>query len=504
MRGSRIALLRQIAAATLGSAVIAAPLAAQQAPARSTGAAPTLRFVAAQPNLPPASPPPPSVERLPSPAGAPETHRPVNVFPIDLPTALQLADAENLQVALAREQIRQAFAAQEQAQVLWLPSLRAGVHWNKHDGPLQESNGNIRDVSRTSLYSGFGGQAVGAGSPMIPGLWANFHLADAIFQPLAARQRTASRSYAAGATRNNILLDVSLAYLELLRAVQDVRIAEEIRDKTGRLADLTQAYARTGQGLRSDADRLRVELLLREADLLRSREAVRVAGARLAQMLRLDPCLCLEPLEPTIVPIEMVCNGDCCALVAQGLSTRPELAENRALVAEAIEQMRRQRYAPLVPSLMLGASYGGFGGGMGDTIANFDDRVDLDATAYWELRNLGKGDSAARGLAQSQVRQARIRQMAMLDQVAREVAEAHAQVSARRPQLAITQQAVAVASESYGLNVVRIQEAQGLPIEALQSVQALLQARRDYLRALIDYNAAQFTLHRALGWPISP
>ena len=95
---------------------------------------------------------------------------------------------------------------------------------------------------------------------MIPGLWANFHLADAIFQPLAARQRTAARSRAAIATRNDVLLEVSLAYLELLRALQDLRIAEDVRDNIKQLADLTGDYARSGQGLRSDAQRMHVEL----------------------------------------------------------------------------------------------------------------------------------------------------------------------------------------------------------------------------------------------------
>jgi outer membrane protein TolC len=248
---------------------------------------------------------------------------------------------------------------------------------------------------------------------------------------------------------------------------------------------------------------MRVELMQREADLLRSREGVPVASARLAQLLRLDVCLCLQPLDE-VVPLDLVCCDDCCSLVAQGLSTRPELAENRFLVGEAIELMRRQRYAPLIPSLVFGASYGGFGGGINDTITNYNDRVDLDASAYWELRNLGAGDAAARNSAQSLVQQARLRQMATLDLVAREVAEALAQVQARRPQIDLTRQGVAAALESHRLNLVRVQEAQGLPIEGLQSVQALLQARRDYLRIVIDYNAAQFTLQRALGWPIGP
>src|SRR5579863_968336 len=40
-------------------------------------------------------------------------------LPIDLPTALRLANADNLQIAFAREQIRQALARVEQAKSLW-------------------------------------------------------------------------------------------------------------------------------------------------------------------------------------------------------------------------------------------------------------------------------------------------------------------------------------------------------------------------------------------------
>ncbi len=42
----------------------------------------------------------------------------------------------------------------------------------------------------------------------------------------------------------------------------------------------------------------------------------------------------------------------------------------------------------------------------------------------------------------------------------------------------------------------------GLPIEILQSIQALTNAQREYTRAVADYNVAQFTLHRSLGWPV--
>jgi outer membrane protein TolC len=181
---------------------------------------------------------------------------------------------------------------------------------------------------------------------------------------------------------------------------------------------------------------------------------------------------------------------------------RPELIQNRYLVGEAVQRMRREQCAPLVPSVLFGASYGGFGGGLGTALNDFSDRFDLDATAYWELRNLGHGEAAARQGASSRLRQAQIQELATLDLVAREVAEAYAQVQIREQQIESARELVKFASDSYEHNLVRIQRGQGLPIEVLQSTQALLQARREYLRAVIDYNSAQFTLQRALGWPV--
>jgi outer membrane protein TolC len=150
----------------------------------------------------------------------------------------------------------------------------------------------------------------------------------------------------------------------------------------------------------------------------------------------------------------------------------------------------------------MGASYGGFGGGLGSDIEHFGDRFDFDAAAYWEIRNLGHGDAAARSAARARIDQARYRQIQIMDQVASEIAEAHAQVVARRQQLEAAEEGVRAATASYRRNTARIRDAQGLPLEVLQSLQALDQSRRQYLRVVAGYNEAQFRLQRALGNPI--
>ena len=92
--------------------------------------------------------------------------------------------------------------------------------------------------------------------------------------------------------------------------------------------------------------------------------------------------------------------------------------------------------------------------------------------------------------------------LAMMDQIAREVVEAHSQIQERRDQISTARLGAEAALASHRQNLDRIEEAKGLPIEVLQSIQALAQARREYLRTVIDYNTAQFTLYRALGWPV--
>ena len=359
-------------------------------------------------------------------------------------------------------------------------------------------------MNRNSVQYGLGAGATGAGTTNTrPGLVARFHLADALFQPDIAEKTAWARGHAARGVVNDTLLEAALAYTELLAAEQDLRILEHSRRRTAGLSKLTADFAEAGRGLRADADRMRTELALTDARLAAGRERVGVASARLSQALSLDAGRRIVPLDPTVVPLELTPPGaDTPALIRTGLSQRPELKEAWALVAAACERSRRERYAPFVPSVLLGFSNGGFGGGLGNDAGDFDGRYDLDAVVTWEVRHLGFGERAARRETGAQVRQARFEQVRVLDRVAREVAEAHAQVTHRRARVAATRGAIASATDSYDRNLRRIRDGQGLPLEVLQSVRALEDARRAYLTAVLEHNEAQFRLQRALGWPV--
>jgi outer membrane protein TolC len=425
------------------------------------------------------------------------------VIDLDLTRALALAVGQNPRITFAAARYREAYARLESAQTLWLPSIRAGLSFNHHDGTLQASSGEVLDVSRSSLQAGLGVQAVGAGTPAVPGVAAVFHTSDAFFQPKIAAHVASARDALVEATTNDTMLATALAYLDLLRTTQRLRIAEETRANAEKLTELTASFARSGQGPQADADRARTELVRRRNDVSRAQESTRVATARLAELLSLGPFVEIKPEEPTIVPIDLVSLERSAAdLVATGLVNRPELAEAQYLVCETVYRYRREKYAPLLPSVLLALSQSGFGGGFGSNIDNDRGRFDFDASVYWELRNFGLGERAKRNATWSQYDQARALQVSVMDRVAREVVEAHWQVQSRKGQIEVAESGVKWATNSYQRNLARIREGHGLPIEVLQSLQALDEARREYLRTLADYNEAQFRLQRALGWPI--
>jgi len=422
---------------------------------------------------------------------------------LDLVTALGLVGGQHPVIGFAQWRVQEAYAQLDQAEVLWLPSLQAGFSYHRHDGNYQASNGQIVDVNRNSFQSGMGGGATGAGTTPRPGVVAQFHMADAIFQPDIAQKNAWARGHAANAAQNKQLLDSALAYIELLETEQDRRILEESRNRTQELSKITSDFAASGQGLQADADRMATELSLLNSRLSEVHEKSDIASARLAQVLSIDAGQKIVPRDPMVVPIELITTEyEKGALISTGLSNRPELKEAQNLVSAACDQYKRQKYAPLVPSVLLGMSAGGFGGGTGNDLDDFSGRYDFDALMMWEVRNLGLGEKAARRETQARMEQAKFQKIRLLDQVAAEVNEAHSQVTHRRNRISITKEAIVSAQNSYERNVRRIRDGQGLPLEALQSLRALEDSSRAYLKAVTEYNEAQFRLQWALGWPV--
>lgn len=423
--------------------------------------------------------------------------------PIDLGVALRLAGVENPTINLAREAIREAQAEQQAARALLLPTVNLGGNFNLHRGDLQTSGGTILDVNRQSLYLGAGSQAVGTGTVAFPGVRLFAHLGDAAYEPLAARQRVTARRSDATAVQNNILLDVATAYIDLIGTEERVRLLKQGGADLGEVVRLTAAYAKAGQGRSADANRAAAhfQLLAKETQVAEEERAVAVA--RLARLVNLDPSVRLRTpaggiptfrLIPPDVGVE--------SLLETALRSRPELLARSADVGAARVRRRQEAVRPFLPIVSVGFSGGAFGGGSNRAASDFgplEGRTDFDVAAVWNIDGFGFGNRARVRQAEAGVGQ----RVAALEhakvEIGREVVEAHAEVRAAERRFETASAAVSVAEEGFRLETDRIKQAQGRPIEVLDSFRQLLDARLEVLRAVVAFDTAQFRLFAAVG-----
>jgi len=413
-------------------------------------------------------------------------------MPIDLPTALRLVNANSPTIALARARIDEAYANQQQADVLLLPNLQAGVNYYRLDGRTQNQRGEVFTTSRSNLFTGAGALL-------------RFDLADALFLPLAARRLTEAAAAAARATTNNVQLEVALAYWDLVEVHGRLAINA---DTLARAEDtLRRAEAAEAAGLsktKGDANRVRTEVELRRTERIELDGRTGVASARLAQLLLLEPGVDLVPADVNAIQVTMVPPAPVEQLVATALAARPELAAARAINSAAGERLRLARFDPLVPKFQLDYTGGSFGGGRNDFVGDFSGRGVFGAAAVWELQNLGAGNRAEIRGREAVVSQTYHRLRELEAQVGAEVAAAARTAAARLAGLPHAEAAVREAVELYRKLLessfgVAGPQRQFDALEPFLAIQSLNQARVQHLAQIIEYNRAQFRLLQALG-----
>jgi outer membrane protein TolC len=234
--------------------------------------------------------------------------------------------------------------------------------------------------------------------------------------------------------------------------------------------------------------------------LSQSREQQRIASARLAQILHLDPTIELVPADGELVPIALVeTTGDLPALVRQALEARPELKQNQALIAAARETKRGAVYGPLIPSLGVQAFLGEFGGGQGDATGNYGASRDYYIGLSWRIGPGGLFDFSRINASQARLEAAELTALKTSDEVARQVVEGYTRVRSLSDQIAANRQSLSAATETLRLTRERKQLGVGIVLEDIQAQQELVRSRADYLTAIADFNKAQYLLSKVLG-----
>jgi outer membrane protein TolC len=458
------------------------------------------------------------------------------VFSVTLLDVLRLAALANLDIVQARLVVERARNALKLAAVRALPDLTLGSTYVRHEGQIQRTEGNVITVDRDSLWVG--------GGPQL-----SVSLAEAIFGPHEAGGLLRAAFFGEQRVKLQVLLDVGDAYFNLLLARRRLARIDEtlefltserqnpLRSNIKGLLPFVRDYVELGDIQPADLLRVEVDVLRVQEERYRTLQDLRLASADLCRLLHVDPCILLVPAEdfrkPLCLPGEGWFDCSCEELVKQALSSRPELAENQALIDAAIARLRAANWRPLLPSVVLNYNWGGFGGGprvlftrsvpatnapgnvtsvvLGNSgdIANFDTRTDFDVSLVWRLRSMGLGNLYEQRDARLAKEQRVVQQYQIQDLVMNQVVRASEQARQARERVRVTNDGLfdkegepkGPVYQAIRLNFLRIYNRQGLPLEVLDSLRRLSDILEAYGVALTDFDRARFRLLLGLGFP---
>jgi len=409
--------------------------------------------------------------------------------PIDLATTLRLAGADNLSVKIAQEKLAEARADADVARERMYPWVTAGLGFRQHDNNSQTVEGRIIDADKRSFSTGIG-------------LNAQWDFGEVYYQKLAAQQRARAEEAAVATQRQNTVTAAALAYYELLRATATIGIATEALELSSRHYTQLAATAASGLTFAGDVQRIAVARSRNETAVAQAREAARIAGARLAELVRIDPTVELTPNPAELVATTLVpASTDLSTLLARALAARPELAQADAQLAAVRDSNQGARHAPLIPVVSAQASFGGLGGGTGHRSwsRGFDSSNDYGLGLSWRIGPGGLFDrSRVRG-SDARLRRGELEFEQTRDAIRRQVVELHARSQSLSAQLASLRVALDAATKTAELSRERRAQAVSNALEDLTAEEELTRARRDYVAALAQSAQAQYALLQALG-----
>jgi hypothetical protein len=439
-------------------------------------------------------------------------------LPINLASALRLADGRPLVVAAAQASAWVAEAQLQRAKVLWVPELDIGAVYLRHDGVGPDFNrGNNPNFSPTSQMIPINQNInyfYGGG-----GLYAVWATTDAIFTPLAARQVLDSRRADIQRAKNDALLQAATAYFNVHR--QRGTYAGML-DTVARGEKLVERVRFLSKDLvpKVEVDRARRLLADLEQQATSAREEWRIASADLTQILRLDPRAVIVPTEHDHLQITLIDpSWPLDDLVPIALTNRPELASQRATIQAALVRIRMEKMRPFLPLVLLTGfqtpngmrmQFGAFGTGEGAAMNNWSIREDVSAQMVWQLDGLGLGNLARIKRERAEQSRATVMLYRLQDAVAADVTRSQAAVQSASARVLQAErslrQAIITFDGTYeGLRQTRrfgdVLEEVFRPQEAVVALDNLRSAYVEYFGTVAEYNRAQFQMFHALGYP---
>lgn len=413
-------------------------------------------------------------------------------YPIDLPTTLRLAGAQNLDVQLAHNAVDEAHANYASALQRFLPTLAPSAAYLHHSGFDQDVNGRMVDVTKHADTNG-------------AYLAAQIPVGDAVFTTLQTHQLVAAADASAKAQEQDSGLTAAQQYFALVSAGALVEVVTNSLQISQRYEQQLKDAVQIGIAFKGDALRVETQTERLQLDLTRARQQQRLAATQLAQTLHLQPTIELIPAEREPAPLALAdLNASLEELIRTALQNRPEVARSSAFIAAAEDSRRGAIYGPLLPTIGGQAFAGQFNGAPGDAADSGGARRDYVVGLSWKIGPGGLLDYGRIRASGAKLTAAELSDEKLRDQIGREVVDGYTRVQSLFEQLRVARVNLNSAEETLRLTRQRKQMGVGVVLEDIQAQQELLKVRTDLVRIVTELNQQQYALLHSLGTALHP
>lgn len=454
------------------------------------------------------------------------------LLPVNLPTVVRVAIAQNFDIRLARSSVEASLGAYESAVGRAFPAIVPTAIFEHVEGTVRATEGNLVGVGFSTFQ------------PSIAIQWV-INPGRVIYDIVAAKKRLFATEREEQAVVQETLRRAVVQFYSL--ALAQARVAAERQGvlEAEELRRISRIRVQTGTGVPADELRAEARLAERQQDLVSSLHELYKASVALALTLHLDAAVTLIPSVTELPPTTLVRSDlDIDELLGIAVAFRPDLEGVRRLAEAAEAQTGITWWSGFGPEFTLGYRYGGItghadnitggegvpsnlivnpasanGSFSGNPVANgfiregilrgarrldgrddqtygFSDQQRASAGVGWRLSLSAFGDLKT---AKAVEQRALLRVQKMLDLVRAEVVTAAQDGETQNQLVALARQQVKSAEEALRLSEANLRAGTMTTLDVLQAQDAATQARLRYARAVVGYNQAQVNLLAALG-----
>lgn len=336
----------------------------------------------------------------------------------------------------------------------------------------------------------------------------NYNMRLTLQQPIFTGWRLQSNAnladYTAQATnedyrkdRADLIYNVRNAYWNVFKASEFKKVIDEnVEQVKAHLKDVQNFFA---QGIVTKNEVLKVEVQLSNVQVIQldAENNVRLAKLALNNVIGL-PLETEIDLTSTIQP-QLKAYGDVDALVQRALSDRPEMdgMEYRVKAGESAVSLARSGWFPQI-YLVGNYLYARPNTRIFPTQDQFRDTWDVSLSVSFDVWNWGTTIHQT-NQAQAQLEQAKDGLAQLRDGITLEVTQSYLNYNQSKKRIAVAEKGVAQAEENYRITNEKFKGGLTLNSDLLDAEVAMLQAKWNYVQALVDHELADAKLQKAIG-----